>query len=114
MVATPGRLLELNAQQWLDMSVVDMLVIDEADRMLDMGFIESIQQIADVLPQSRQTLMFSATLESDKIKSSPATSSTKMPAAWKLNSRGIFLITSSTASIRLITKSTKITCSKRW
>ncbi|MBN3563025.1 DEAD/DEAH box helicase [Aliamphritea spongicola] len=68
MVATPGRLLELNAQQWLDMSVVDMLVIDEADRMLDMGFIESIQQIADVLPQSRQTLMFSATLESDKIQ----------------------------------------------
>ncbi|GGK75312.1 DEAD/DEAH box helicase [Amphritea balenae] len=68
MVATPGRLLELNAQQWLDLSLVNMLVIDEADRMLDLGFIDDIKQIADILPLDRQTLMFSATLEGEKIK----------------------------------------------
>lgn len=68
MVATPGRLLELNAQQWLDLSVVEMLIVDEADRMLDLGFIDDIKQIADVLPLKRQTLMFSATLEGDKIQ----------------------------------------------
>jgi len=68
MVATPGRLLELNAQEWLDLSLVDMLVIDEADRMLDLGFIHDIKQIADVLPLKRQTLMFSATLEGEKIQ----------------------------------------------
>jgi len=68
MIATPGRLLELNAQNWLDMSVVEMLIIDEADRMLDLGFIDDIKQIADVLPQERQTLMFSATLEGEKIQ----------------------------------------------
>ncbi|MBQ0755747.1 MAG: DEAD/DEAH box helicase [Amphritea sp.] len=68
MVATPGRLLELNAQEWLDLSTVNMLIIDEADRMLDLGFIHDIKQIADVLPLERQTLMFSATLEGEKIQ----------------------------------------------
>jgi len=68
LIATPGRLLELNALEWLDLSVVDMLIIDEADRMLDLGFIDDIKQIADVLPEKRQTLMFSATLEGEKIQ----------------------------------------------
>ncbi|MEH6578339.1 MAG: DEAD/DEAH box helicase [Amphritea sp.] len=68
LIATPGRLLELNAQQWLDLSLVEMLIIDEADRMLDLGFIDSINQIADIIPAKRQTLMFSATLEGEKIQ----------------------------------------------
>lgn len=68
MVATPGRLLEMDQKGWLDLSVVQMLIIDEADRMLDMGFIGDIRKIADLTPTTRQTLMFSATLEGGQVE----------------------------------------------
>jgi ATP-dependent RNA helicase RhlE len=61
LVATPGRLLDLAQQRALDLSCVSTLVLDEADRMLDMGFIHSIRQILRLLPPARQNLMFSAT-----------------------------------------------------
>lgn len=68
LVATPGRLLEMDEKGWLDLSVVQMLIIDEADRMLDMGFIGDIRKIADLTPVTRQTLMFSATLEGGQVE----------------------------------------------
>ena len=68
LVATPGRLLEMLEKGWLDITQVDMLIIDEADRMLDLGFIDTINKIAVLLPKDRQTLMFSATLEGDKMQ----------------------------------------------
>ncbi|MDP6969011.1 MAG: DEAD/DEAH box helicase [Gammaproteobacteria bacterium] len=68
LVATPGRLLELVERNWLDISQVQMLVIDEADRMLDLGFIDPINKVAKLVQRQHQTLMFSATLEGDKIQ----------------------------------------------
>jgi ATP-dependent RNA helicase RhlE len=62
VVATPGRLLDLMQQRHADFSSLQFLVLDEADRMLDMGFLPSIRQIVRALPQKRQTLLFSATL----------------------------------------------------
>ena len=61
LVATPGRLLDLVEQRVLDLSGVRHLVLDEADRMLDMGFIHAIRRILGMLPPTRQNLMFSAT-----------------------------------------------------
>lgn len=61
LVATPGRLLDHLGQKTLDLSQVEVLVLDECDRMLDMGFIHDIRKILAKLPSSRQTLMFSAT-----------------------------------------------------
>ncbi|MBD2019887.1 DEAD/DEAH box helicase [Leptolyngbya sp. FACHB-36] len=61
LIATPGRLLDHLGQKTLDLSQVEILVLDECDRMLDMGFIHDIRKILAVLPSSRQTLMFSAT-----------------------------------------------------
>lgn len=61
LVATPGRLIDHLGQKTLDLSKVEILVLDECDRMLDMGFIRDIRKILAVLPASRQTLMFSAT-----------------------------------------------------
>ncbi len=61
VVGTPGRVLELIRKQALPMKAVQMLVLDEADRMLDMGFSESIEAIIKAAPKSRQTLLFSAT-----------------------------------------------------
>jgi ATP-dependent RNA helicase RhlE len=60
-VATPGRLLDLAQQRFLDLSHVQCCVLDEADRMLDMGFIHDIRRILKLLPRERQNLMFSAT-----------------------------------------------------
>jgi len=62
IVATPGRLLDLMDQGHVDLGAVEMFVLDEADRMLDMGFIDPIRQIARELPKKRQTLLFSATM----------------------------------------------------
>ncbi len=62
LIATPGRLLDLFGRGRLLMSGVEILVIDEADRMLDMGFIPDIEKICKLIPPSRQTLMFSATM----------------------------------------------------
>jgi ATP-dependent RNA helicase RhlE len=61
LVATPGRLLDHMGQNTVDLSKVDILVLDEADRMLDMGFIPDIRRIVEKLPKQRQNLFFSAT-----------------------------------------------------
>jgi ATP-dependent RNA helicase RhlE len=63
VIATPGRLQDLMSRKFADMGHVKMLVLDEADRMLDMGFLPAIQRILSALPRRRQTLCFSATLE---------------------------------------------------
>jgi ATP-dependent RNA helicase RhlE len=65
LVATPGRLLDLAQQRMVDLSKVQVLVLDEADRMLDMGFINDIRKIIKLLPQKRQNLLFSATYSDD-------------------------------------------------
>ncbi len=65
VVATPGRLLDHIEQRTLDLSKVEILVLDEADRMLDMGFIRDIRRIVNLLPKARQTLMFSATFTNE-------------------------------------------------
>ena len=65
LVATPGRLLDHASQKTLDLSAVEILVLDEADRMLDMGFIRDIRRILALLPGQRQNLLFSATYSSD-------------------------------------------------
>ena len=62
LVATPGRLLDHVSQRTVDLSRVEILVLDEADRMLDMGFIPAIRRILALLPKRRQNLLFSATL----------------------------------------------------
>jgi len=62
VVATPGRLIDLMQQGYVDLSKVQVFVLDEADRMLDMGFIAPIRQIAAAIPKKRQTLLFSATM----------------------------------------------------
>jgi superfamily II DNA/RNA helicase len=54
VIATPGRLNDLLARGWVDMSEVDMLVLDEADRMLDMGFSDAVNHVMEALPQNRQ------------------------------------------------------------
>ena len=63
LIATPGRLLDLMGSGTAVLKNVEMLVLDEADRMLDMGFIDDIRAIAQALPESRQTMMFSATFD---------------------------------------------------
>ncbi len=65
LVATPGRLLDHVQQKTVDLSGVEILVLDEADRMLDMGFIRDIRKILALLPKSRQNLMFSATFSQE-------------------------------------------------
>ena len=67
LVATPGRLLDHLQQKTVDLSKVEILVLDEADRMLDMGFIRDIKKVLAVLPKQRQNLLFSATF-SEEIK----------------------------------------------
>ncbi len=62
LVATPGRLLDLINQGYIDISAVEILILDEADRMLDMGFIHDLRRIVACVPSKRQTLMFSATM----------------------------------------------------
>jgi ATP-dependent RNA helicase RhlE len=65
LVATPGRLLDHVQQKTVNLSQVQMLVLDEADRMLDMGFLPDLQRILNLLPAQRQTLLFSATFSND-------------------------------------------------
>ena len=65
LVATPGRLLDMTHQRVLHFDELDMLVLDEADRMLDMGFIDDINKIIERLPEQRQNLLFSATISED-------------------------------------------------
>jgi len=68
LVATPGRLLDLHSQGALSLGKVEFLVLDEADRMLDMGFLRDIKKVLELVPKERQTLLFSATF-SREIKS---------------------------------------------
>ena len=65
LVATPGRLLDLQQQGFLDLSTVQMLVLDEADRMLDMGFIHDVKKVLALVPKEKQSLLFSATFSSE-------------------------------------------------
>lgn len=67
LVATPGRLLDLAQQGFLDLSQVEVLVLDEADRMLDMGFIHDVKKVLALVPSQKQSLLFSATF-SDEIR----------------------------------------------
>ena len=62
LVATPGRLMDLYQQKLLDLSKIQILVLDEADRMLDMGFIHDVKKILKWLPPKKQTMLFSATM----------------------------------------------------
>jgi ATP-dependent RNA helicase RhlE len=68
IVATPGRLIDLMGQGYAKFDALETLVLDEADRMLDMGFIDPIRRIIAVLPRKRQTLMFSATMPTEILK----------------------------------------------
>ena len=65
LVATPGRLLDLKSQGFCRLDHVEFLVIDEADRMLDLGFVRDVRKIVSALPRSRQTMFFSATLTAE-------------------------------------------------
>ncbi len=66
IIATPGRLLAHLSMGYVDLSQVEFFILDEADRMLDMGFYDDIMQIAARLPKERQTLMFSATMPDNR------------------------------------------------
>lgn len=68
LIATPGRLIDFIHQGKIDFSRLEMLVLDEADRMLDMGFLEPVEEIVAETPESRQTLLFSATLQGSVLK----------------------------------------------
>jgi ATP-dependent RNA helicase RhlE len=78
LVATPGRLLDLVEHRWLDLRQVEILVLDEADQMLDLGFIHDLKKIVRFLPEKRQSLFFSATMPkairdlADKFLTDPA------------------------------------------
>ncbi len=65
LIATPGRLLDLAQRNEIDLSHVEIFVLDEADRMLDMGFIRDVRKIIPMIPKDRQTLLFSATMPSE-------------------------------------------------
>ncbi len=65
LIATPGRLLDLSQQRLVDLRQIEVLVLDEADRMLDMGFLKDIRRIINMLPKERQNLLFSATFSKD-------------------------------------------------
>jgi len=62
LIATPGRLIDLINQRYIDISAIEIFILDEADRMLDMGFIQDIRRITKLLPTRKQTLLFSATM----------------------------------------------------
>jgi len=68
LIATPGRLLDLMNQGYVDLRNVELFVLDEADRMLDMGFIHDVKRIIAELPRERQSLFFSATMPTDIVK----------------------------------------------
>jgi ATP-dependent RNA helicase RhlE len=65
VVATPGRLMDHMGRGTIDLKYIEVLVLDEADRMLDMGFINDVQRIVSVLPRKRQTMLFSATISQE-------------------------------------------------
>ncbi|MCP5098139.1 MAG: DEAD/DEAH box helicase, partial [Chloroflexi bacterium] len=98
VVACPGRLLDLVRDKSIDLSRVEVLVLDEADRMCDMGFLPDIRRILNLLPKERQTLFFSATMPSDirnlsdKILKDPVTVQIGMIAPAKTVSHALYPI----------------------
>lgn len=86
VIATPGRLLDLTERGAIDLSTVEVLVLDEADRMLDMGFLPAIRRVLAKLPVKRQTLLFSATMSSQI--ESLARSTMKHPRLVEVSQRG--------------------------
>src|SRR6185503_2375908 len=86
VIATPGRLLDLTERRVIDLSSIEVLVLDEADRMLDMGFLPAIKRILAMLPRNRQTLLFSATM-SPTIESL-ARSTMRQPKLVEVSQRG--------------------------
>jgi len=86
LIATPGRLLDLTERKAVNLSHIDVLVLDEADRMLDMGFLPAIRRVLSMLPTNRQTLLFSATMSPSIEKL--ARSTMKEPKLVEVNQRG--------------------------
>jgi ATP-dependent RNA helicase RhlE len=86
LIATPGRLLDLIERGAVNLSTIEVLVLDEADRMLDMGFLPAIRQVLSLLPAKRQTLLFSATMSSSIEQL--ARSTTKNPELVEVSTRG--------------------------
>ena len=86
VIATPGRLLDLTERGAINLSTVEVLVLDEADRMLDMGFLPAIKRVLAKLPLKRQTLLFSATMSSSI--ESLARSTMTQPKLVEVNARG--------------------------
>ena len=110
IIATPGRLNDHLQQKLVSLAKISILVLDEADRMLDMGFLPQIQKILNVLPKNRQTMLFSATLPSSIIRI--ATSHMKLPLHIEISPSGtaaegvmqeIFIVRKD-AKIRLLEK----------
>lgn len=86
LIATPGRLLDLLERGAVDLSTIEVFVLDEADRMLDMGFLPAIRRVLALLPAKRQTLLFSATMSSSIEQL--ARSTTKDPELVEVSTRG--------------------------
>ncbi|HBB97090.1 MAG TPA: hypothetical protein DC054_17070 [Blastocatellia bacterium] len=86
LIATPGRLLDLTERGSVNLSTIEVLVLDEADRMLDMGFLPAIRRVLSMLPTKRQTLLFSATMSANIEQL--ARSTMKEPKLIEVNTRG--------------------------
>ena len=86
LIATPGRLLDLSERGAVNLSMIEVLVLDEADRMLDMGFLPAIRRVLELLPVKRQTLLFSATMSASIEQL--ARSTMKEPKLIEVNQRG--------------------------
>ena len=86
LIATPGRLLDLTERGAVNLSTIEVLVLDEADRMLDMGFLPAIRRVLSMLPTKRQTLLFSATMSANIEQL--ARSTMKEPKLIEVNTRG--------------------------